>query len=285
MKTLLTLILLLLNISFLSAQDQSLPKGNSTIYLHSGKIIKKATLWKIDSLTVEFALKGNLADVKTIEVSKIETLDFVITFNQHHQMKTKGYDTIILTSKDTLRGVIQRIDDRVISYQPVGSDKIKRVMKGEVESYSQWHEEASHLTDSISHPGSTKIIYQTPDEEDSTVLDIPVLTEGDDRDKEEKEFYYHQSYERGVSDAIVDKNKSAGWGGSGLVLGATIGSPFLFLGAANSKVKIDKVPEGVDEKLYREAFQNEIVRKRSKRAAAGAIAGKCLILIILIASL
>lgn len=65
----------------------------------------------------------------------------------------------------------------------------------------------------------------------------------------------------------------------------TIGSPFLSLGAANSKVKLEDVPSGVDDKLYRAGFENEIVKKRAKKAAGGAIAGKFLILLILIASL
>ena len=78
---------------------------------------------------------------------------------------------------------------------------------------------------------------------------------------------------------------SIGWGGGGFVLGMTVGSPFLSLAAVNSEVQFDKVPTGVDEKLYQDGYENEIVKKRARKAAAGAIAGKVLIFILLIASL
>lgn len=276
MKTFLPLILCLLSISFLSAQDLSLPKGSSTIYLYTGKIIKSVTLWRMDSVKVEYVLKGNLADLKTLDVSKIETPDYLIEFDLEHHMTKKSYDVIILSSKDTVRGIIQRIDDGVISYRPVGSDKVKRAMKYEVESYSQWKGEGTSMPDSLAQ---NELVPMDEDESGE-----PQNVE-DNVSNEEKEFYYHQSYERGVKDALVDKDKSAGWAGEGFILGMTVGSPFLFLGAANSKVKVDKIPVGVDEKLYKAAYQNEIVKKRSKRAAAGAIAGKFLILIILITSL
>ena len=77
---------------------------------------------------------------------------------------------------------------------------------------------------------------------------------------------------------------SIGWGGGGFVLGMTVGSPFLSLAAVNSQVQYDKIPTGVDEKLYRDGYENEIVKKRARKAAAGAIAGKILLLIIVVAS-
>ncbi len=298
MKTPLMIIFFLFAVLLSKAQDLTLPKGSSTIFLNSGKTVMNTTLWRIDSIKVEYVIQGNLADVNTGDISKIETPEFLIEFDQWHQMKKKGYDIIVLISKDTLRGFIQRIEDGVISYRPVGSDKVKRAMKYEVESYSQWKEQGTKsIADTIANRDVTEIIYQAPDEEDSIAKNEPVSIYTNDLDAQENvgepvvnsekvnELYYQQSYERGVKDANADKGKSAGWAGEGFILGMTIGSPFLFLGAANSKVKVEKVPVGVDDKLYKVGYENEIVKKRSKRAAAGAIAGKFLILIILIASL
>ncbi len=291
MKNLLTIILFLFSASLLRAQDTTLPKGISTIYLHSGKTIKNVLLWRIDSAKVEYVLSGNLADLKTMDVSKIETPDFLIVFDQEYQPIKKGYDIIVLLTKDTLRGFIQRIDDGVISYRPIGSDKVKRAMKYEVESYVQWRDGADAITYSDADQNTAPAFHSGSDIDTLANLvsvedDDYVMTEdvGEEvMNKEKDNAYYLQSYERGVMDAM-DSKKSMGWGGGGFLLGMTVGSPFLSLGAANSKVELEHVPNGVHDKLYRAGFENEIVKKRSKRAAAGAIAGKILLLIIVIAN-
>lgn len=295
MKNLLTIILFLFSASLLKAQDATLPKGSSTIYLHSGKTIKNVALWRIDSTKVEYVLNGNLADLKTMDVSKIETPDFLIEFDQKYQPMKKGYDIIVLLTKDTLRGFIERIDDGVIFYRQVGSDKVKRAMKHEVESYVQWREQTELSSDTLTYEKTTHIAYVAPAVDYSIVKEDSILLDAEDynmakdtRQEGMKETgsisYYHQSYERGVSDAVSDSRKSAGWGGGGFLLGMTIGSPFLSLGAANSKVVLEDVPTGVNDKLYRAGFENEIVKRRAKKAATGAIAGKILLIIIIIAS-
>ena len=126
MKTLLTLTLFLLMATISKAQDFTLPKGSSNIYLQSGKIIKDVSLWRIDSVKVEYVIKGNLADIKTSDVSKIETPDFLMEFDERNQIIKIDYDLIILFPQDTIRGFIQEIAGRTISYIPVGSNKVKR---------------------------------------------------------------------------------------------------------------------------------------------------------------
>ena len=53
------------------SQDLTLPQGKSIIYLNSGKTIKEAKIWTVDSLKIEYVKNGNLADVMTSEVLMI----------------------------------------------------------------------------------------------------------------------------------------------------------------------------------------------------------------------
>lgn len=296
MKTLISLIFFLLWVSISNAQDFTLPKINSAIFLHSGKTIKPVTLWRIDSINIEYVSKGNLADVKALEVSRIETPDFLIEFDEASRLVKKRYDVIILYTKDTLRGFIQQIDDKAISYQPVGSDRTKQVMNSEVANYFYWKEKELAAQPNAHSQQDVKTFPELDTKTDSTLTERSVAVTANENflplsspmeiSKQERMevFYYQQSYERGVMDAMDDNKKSLGWGGGGFLLGMTVGSPLLSLSAANSKVALEHVPGGVDDKLYRAGFENEIVKKRTKRAAAGAIAGKILLLIIIIAS-
>ena len=297
MKTLLTLTLFLLMATISKAQDFTLPKGSSNIYLQSGKTIKDVSLWRIDSVKVEYVIKGNLADIKTSDVSKIETPDFLMEFDERNQIIKIDYDLIILFPQDTIRGFIQEIDGKTISYIPAGSNKTRSVMKDDVKNYFQEKVTGLLADSAVNKKDLTRINYQTVDIEEVAInTKDPILTETDydsisknvegevvKNEKMEK-FYYQQSYERGVNDALEDSRHNIGWGVGGFVLGMTVGSPFLSLAAVNSQVQYDKIPTGVDEKLYRDGYENEIVKKRARKAAAGAIAGKILLLIIVVAS-
>jgi|GEM_PF-3273759 len=70
-KQILIITFLLALVFFAKAQDPTLPNGESTIYLISGKTIKNVKLWKIDSLKIEFVKDGNLSEVRTAAVSII----------------------------------------------------------------------------------------------------------------------------------------------------------------------------------------------------------------------
>lgn len=284
MKNILTIIVFLFSASLLKAQDATLPKGNSTIYLHSGKTIRNITLWRIDSTKVEYVLSGNLADLTTMDVSKIETPEFLIEFDQQYQMKKKGYDIIVLLTKDTLRGFIQGIYDDVISYRPVGSDKVKRAMKYEVKSYVQWREQGSGSpTDTVAQRDVTKVLYEAPSTDES-IVDNPdsideeagtlqkIASEGTLKNEIRNDFDYHQSYDRGVSDAFM-VYKEDNWD-----------SPFLSVTAVNSKVKKVKVPFGMDEKSYRDGYESEIVKRKAKRASATGTLAKAILLLIIISA-
>lgn len=93
------LVFFLMLISFNSeAQDIALPKGKSTIYLKSGKIIKDVKIWKTDTLKIEYVKNGNLADIKTNEVSKIIFSDGSIRkFNKTYQS-----DNYLTNNQNTL---------------------------------------------------------------------------------------------------------------------------------------------------------------------------------------
>ncbi len=288
MKTLISLIPFLFWISVSTAQDFTLPKSNSTIFLHSGKAIKTVTLWRIDSVNVEYVIKGNLADVKTMDVSRIETPEFLIEFDRESHILKKEYDLIILYPEDTLRGFIQEMDGETISYLPKGKDKKERVKKDDVKRYVQ------HNTlgrDPLNDSGSAKkdvkrIIYQTVDSDDRAIQSQDSILADVDYDskwgnakkevvkgKKMNELYYHQSYDHGVMDAFMHY-KDDNWD-----------SPFLSVGSVNAKVKQVKVPFGMDEKSYRDGYEGEIVKRKAKRATATGTVAKVILLIIIIASL
>ena len=297
MKTLLTLTLFLLMATISKAQDFTLPKGSSNIYLQSGKTIKDVSLWRIDSVKVEYVIKGNLADIKTSDVSKIETPDFLMEFDERNQIVKIDYDLIILFPQDTIRGFIQEIDGKTISYIPAGSNKTRSVMKDDVKNYFQEKVTGLLADSAVNKKDLTRISYQAVGTEDDAVIkiqdSIPAETGYDsvkmNADKEGLKvemdrLYYHQSYERGVNDAIKDFKGKGLWGVGGFALGMTFGSPLLSLNALDSQVKKDKIPAGTDERLYRDGYENKVIKIRAKQVATGAAFAKVgLILILLLA--
>lgn len=297
MKTFSTITMLLILVSISKAQDPNLPKGKSQIYLNSGKTVKNVLLWRIDSAKVEYVVNGNLADLKTTDVSKIETTNFLIEFDDENHIVKKDYDLIILNTHDTIRGFIQGIGDRNISYLSIGNDKKQTIPRTEVADYWQaktinhFQKQAAtptfpadsvatkkDSTQTVSIPGAK---VDVPMKNDSTIV-TPVQVEA--VQKKSDEDYYHLSYDRGVNDAIRHSSFLHGWGSGGFLLGMTFGSPFLSLAAIDSKVGNLLVPAGVDRKLYQDGYKNETIKKRAKKAAAGAAVAKVLILIIIIAA-
>lgn len=295
-RTLVTLVFLLMA-TLSKTQDHTLPKGSSNIYLQSGKTIKGVSLWRIDSMNVEYVIKGNLADIRTSSVSKIETHDFLIEFDKRNQIIKIEYDLIILFPQDTIRGFIQEIAGRTISYIPVGSNKVKSVFKDDVKNYFQEQEKVTGLLadSAVNKKDLTRISHQAVGIEDGAAIkiqdSIPAETDYDSiKMNAEKEglkvemdrLYYHQSYERGINDAIKDFKGKGLWGVGGFALGMTFGSPFLSLNALDSQVKKDKIPEGADERLYRDGYENKVIKIRAKQVATGAAVAKVGIVILLI---
>ena len=137
MKTFLSITLLLLLATVSKSQDASLPTGKSRIFLYSGKIIKNARLWSVDSVKAEYVLNGNLADFKISEIQKIETDDYVLTFNEKNQQVKNPYDFIFLKSGDTVRCFIQQTSEWYITYLAVETGKLKSIGKSSYNSYYQ----------------------------------------------------------------------------------------------------------------------------------------------------
>lgn len=124
MKYLIIIVYLLLQGTASKAQDTTLPQESFKIYPHAGKIINKVSLWKIDSNIVEYVKDGNLADINTADVLRLESLNFRIEFNEHQKMVTRMYDLIIIGEEDTIRGIIKKIYGNAITYIPAGKNNL-----------------------------------------------------------------------------------------------------------------------------------------------------------------
>lgn len=109
---------------FANAQDPLLPAEVTKIYLYSGKKIEKVSLWKIDSNTVEYVKGGNLSDIKTTEVLRIESLNYRIEFDSNFKMIKRTYDLIVPFGNDTVRGIIKKISNGKISYIAAGRNPL-----------------------------------------------------------------------------------------------------------------------------------------------------------------
>ena len=124
MKYLIILVYLLLHAVASKAQDTTLPKESFKIYPLAGKFINKVSLWKIDSNTVEYVKNGNLADINTVDVLRIESLNYRIEFDEHQKLVIRMYDLIILGEEDTVRGIIKKIYGNAITYIPAGKNNL-----------------------------------------------------------------------------------------------------------------------------------------------------------------
>ncbi len=247
------------------AQDTTLPQGTSQIHLYSGKVIKYVKLWKIDTSKVEYVIDGNLGDLKTSDVMKIETPYYLLTFDDEHHLKKRHYDCIIPYYGDTLWGIIQNTNKETILYIPAGSTQQKTIMQSGVKSYLQWDAPPDVTNkNSASVKNEKKTITA-----DTNKIDEYYISKKQAEKKVADWQYFHQSYQRGVSDAA--KNSQGGWGAGGFCSGAAGCFPLLSLSAVNSNVNIKKIPPGVDEKLYSEGFKNQTTQKRVKAASTGAI--------------
>jgi len=273
------------------AQDTTLPQGNSQIHLYSGKTIKHVRLWNIDTSKVEYVIDGNLGDVKTSDVKKIETRYYLLTFNDDRHLEKRHYDCIIPYYGDTLWGIIQNTNKETILYIPVGSEKSKMIMQSGVKSYLQWddHTQAGKLAGQKNNSDTFHSANDSVQKKQNVVPPKDDYYQDKNARKEEtkteknNEQYYLESYQRGVKDA--SKNTQDGWGVGGFCLGMTYGSPYLILGAANSKVDFIKCPVDVDTKLYKAGYESQTIIMRTKKAATGASIAKGLITVIVFISI
>lgn len=127
----------LFGLLYLKAQDTLLPQGKSTIYLYSDKVYKHVQLWKIDSIKVEFVKGGNLADVLTSAVKKIETPTYYIEFDEHNRILKKQYDVILPFHKDSIFCTIISINDYAIVYLPLGGKYNKVLPKYNIKYFNK----------------------------------------------------------------------------------------------------------------------------------------------------
>ena len=278
------------------AQDTTLPQGNCRIHLFSGKEIKHVRLWSIDTLKVEYVIDGNLGDVKTSDVMKIETHYYLLTFNDEHHLEKRHYDCIIPYYGDTLWGIIQKANTETILFIPAGSKEKETIMKSNVKSYLQWDYNPDFLNKNSLSTETQKGIVKSIAAEDSVMKNPNSIPAKDDyyqdknarkeETKEEKknEEYYLHSYVLGVRDAERNYNEG-GWATGGFCTGMTYGSPYVIAGAANSKVDFIKCPVDVDTKLYRAGYESQTVSMRTKKAATGASVAKGIITVIVFIAL
>ena len=137
MKKYLAFILFAGFVKFSQAQDSTLPKGNTRIYLHSGKVVKDICLWRVDTSKVEFVQDGNLTDIKIIDIDRIEAGEYLIVFNSKNKMIKRQFDLIILDNGDTLYACIQKVSHWEMKDILTGNNKKKYFMKIPMKSYVQ----------------------------------------------------------------------------------------------------------------------------------------------------
>ena len=170
MKAIIFLLSFLISAANLSAQDTTLPQGKSRILLYSGKDLNDIHLWKIDTATIEYVIKGNLMDLKTAEVRSIETPESTIEFGAKNKLTIRKYDVIIpdVGFGDTILCFIQNVGRTTIAYLPVGKKTVRVIAKNSVKSYVRYSPEnntaptnviaSSVYADSASGP-KVKIIF------------------------------------------------------------------------------------------------------------------------------
>ena len=313
-KIFLSAIAILFIATFSKAQqDTSLPQGDSRIYLYSGKTIKRVQLWKIDPSKVEFVKDGNLADILTTDVQKIETKDYVITFDDESKMIKRKFDLVVPYSGDTIRCIIQTDNGGTISFVPAGSNNRMYMMKSSLKTYVNQKDipetappdilepqkqdtvsTAAHVdTSGLVKSGNDTAQMPAAIKDSSDIIKAHVAARQKEEElkaksaKIQETYYYRHSYERGVSDAAA--RYEIGWGAAGFCLGPTGCFPFLSLAAAESTVDFDKVsiPSGVDAQLYMDGYENQVVKMRTAKTGQGgsiAIGILCLFAIILLMS-
>ena len=69
------LVCTIILIGNLYSQESSNDKKYGSIFLKDGKVIRDVQLWSVDTVLIEYVKYGNLADVKTIDVSFIKRSD------------------------------------------------------------------------------------------------------------------------------------------------------------------------------------------------------------------
>lgn len=184
MKYIFILITLLL-LGFISkAQDSSLPNEVCKIYPYTGRNIVNVKLWHIDSLKIEYVTDGNLADIKTMEVKRIESLNYRIEFDENQKMVTKMYDLIITTTGDTLRGMIKKLAGYNVTYIPAGKDNTNKVTR-EFKNYI-----LNNPTSGIEKE-DIKMVYQD-DETPKTTAAKTTSVEGTTKPKPKENKDWHQ---------------------------------------------------------------------------------------------
>lgn len=160
MKVYSTLFFLIVLGLLSKAQDTLLPKGKCTIYLHSEKVYKNVRLWKIDSNKVEYVKEGNLSDLPTSGIKKIETPAYFIEFDEYNKMLRKQYDVILPFHKDSILCTIVNINDFSIVYKPLGGKRNKAIPKYNVKYFNQRSE---FETDKIEYQAIRKDSSDAPD--------------------------------------------------------------------------------------------------------------------------
>ncbi|HXB40733.1 MAG TPA: hypothetical protein VNZ49_09340 [Bacteroidia bacterium] len=135
MKTFLAIVVFLLFISSLKAQDTTLPQGNCKIYLISGKIIKNVRLWKINGNRAEYLRDNSLHDISTKEIDFIKYGRNDYAISDSAQLYKLEYDAIILKTGDTLFCFIKEISSDKIYFVQWGKVNVQYVFKSEIRKY------------------------------------------------------------------------------------------------------------------------------------------------------
>jgi hypothetical protein len=117
-------------------QEIIIPAGECRIFLITGSKIENVQLRKIDSIKVEYVKGGNLNDIRTAQVSSIETRDYIMYFDKNQKVHYRKYDQLFLKKGDTVTGVIVSVNDQIISIRLKSTSRLKKYWPTEVEKYT-----------------------------------------------------------------------------------------------------------------------------------------------------
>lgn len=249
----LTLILIALVIVFsIRAQDTTLPRGICSIHLVSGKKIKNVQLWAISHQTAEYLEEGSLhdLDIDKINFVRFDHCDYL--FNDSNQLSRIDYDKLLLTNGDTLFCFIQKITPLQFHYKLSGTPYKHSIHAAYVKSYSYANSSAKKLFEpNLSQTG------------DSTLagVDYYALGKSDGR----KEFKGNGSVAGGLFCGIIP------------VFGWVVGPMTLAIPPNKHPSKSSLY---ASNKLYAQGYDKGAHNKKMRRTLCGFAAGLTLLLLI-----
>ncbi len=136
MRTFFRFILFLFSGTLCFAQDTTLPTGNCTAYLASGKTIRDIRLWKINGKTLEYQKNESLHDIPIDEIDHIQYRKDEFVFSDSGSLNKVLYDGIITSGGDTINCFIKEIGQVYLRYTLPGQTEALFIYRSETRGYT-----------------------------------------------------------------------------------------------------------------------------------------------------